>query len=161
LLAPAHRRDDAVGALRVAAHRDLYPGLERALSLGGEMPGELRPLGEAAAGDGLAAARAEPVREMADRARAEGDVDERVELEQALPLGLGIAAADGDRLLGVALLERARLGEVRSEPLVGLLADRAGVEDEHVGLVLRRRLSEAKLLEQALDPLGVVSVHLT
>ena len=29
-LAPAHRRDDAVGARRVAAHRDLHPRLERA-----------------------------------------------------------------------------------------------------------------------------------
>ena len=62
--------------------------------------------------------------------------------------------------LRVALLEGARVAEVRREARVGLLADRAGVEDEHVGVVLGGRLAQAELLEQALDPLGVVSVHL-
>src|SRR5205823_7757694 len=33
LLAAAHRRDDAIGALRVAAHRDLHPRLEAALAV--------------------------------------------------------------------------------------------------------------------------------
>src|SRR2546425_2536786 len=30
---PTHRRDDAVGALRIAAHGDLHPGLEGALAV--------------------------------------------------------------------------------------------------------------------------------
>ena len=99
--------------------------------------------------------------EMVDRSRAESDVDKRIALEQPIPLRLGVAAADGDDRLWVARLRGARVPEVRCEPLVGLLADRAGVEDEHVGLLERRGLSEAELLERATDPLGVVRVHLT
>ena len=61
----------------------------------------------------------------------------------------------------VAGLLRLRVAEVRGEPLVGLLADRARVEDEHVGFVGRRGLAEPELLEQATDALGIVRVHLT
>jgi hypothetical protein len=49
---------------------------------------------------------------------------------------------------------------VRGEALVGLLPDRAGVEDDHVRLDLGNRLPEAEVLEHALDPLRVVGVHL-
>ena len=160
-LAAAHRRHDAVRADRVAAHRDLHPGLEAALAVQRQPPRERALFGdpERAALDALAA-RAEPLAQVRDRARPEGDVHVRVEREQPLALRLGVAAADGDHLLRLALLQRARLGEVRGEALVGLLADRAGVEDEHVGLVLLPRLAEPELLEHALDPLRVVGVHL-
>ena len=40
LLAPADGRDDAIGALRVAAHRDLHPGLEASLAMHRQAPGE-------------------------------------------------------------------------------------------------------------------------
>ena len=83
------------------------------------------------------AARAEPLAEVRDRARPERDVDERVPGEDALALRLRVAAADRDHALGVALLQHLRVAEVRREPRVGLLADRAGVEDEHVGLLGR------------------------
>ena len=97
---------------------------------------------------------------MRDRAGAERDVDLGVELEDALALRLGVAAADGDHAVGIAALAGDRVAEVRGELRVGLLADRAGVEDDDVGVVGRRRLAEPELLEQALDPLGVVGVHL-
>ena len=90
----------------------------------------------------------------------EGDVDVGVELEDPLALRLGVAAADGDHAVGVAPLARRRLAEVGRELRVGLLADRAGVEDDDVGVLGARRLAEAELLEHALDALGVVSVHL-
>jgi hypothetical protein len=96
-----------------------------------------------------------------DRPWPEGHVDEGVEREQVIALRFGVAAADRDDLLRVTLLERPRLREVRREALVRLLADRARVEDENVALLLRLRLPQAELLEHALDPLGVVSVHLT
>ena len=99
--------------------------------------------------------------EMVDRPRAEGDVDKRITLEQPIPLRLGVAAAHGDDRLWIARLRRARVPEVGCEPLVRLLADRAGVEDEHVRLLERRGLPEPELLERAADPLGVVCVHLT
>ena len=47
------------------------------------------------------AAGAEPLAEMRDRARAERDVDVRVELEEPLALRLGVAAADGDHRVRV------------------------------------------------------------
>ena len=55
---------------------------------------------EAAARDADAAG-AEPVAEVCDRAGAERDVNARIELEDALALRLGIAAADGDHALRI------------------------------------------------------------
>ena len=97
---------------------------------------------------------------MRDRAGAERDVDGGEELEDAFALGLGEAAADGDHPAGVVALARLRGAEVGGQPRVGLLADRAGVEDDDVRVVGGRRLAQAELLEQPFDPLGVVSVHL-
>ncbi len=159
-LAAANRRDDAVRALGVAAHRDLHPRLERACPVRRQLPGE-RPLddSEAAAID-ADAPHSDPVGEMRDRARSERHVDERIELEDPLALGLRVAAAHGDHAVRLGLLQRPRLREMRGEPLVGLLPDRARVEDDHVRLVLRHRLAETDRLEHPGDPLGVVRVHL-
>jgi hypothetical protein len=95
-----------------------------------------------------------------DRARPEGDVDERIQVEEPFALRLRVATADGDHLLRVGDLEHPGVPEMRGEPLVGLLADRARVEDEHVCLFLRDRLSQSELFEHALDALGIVGVHL-
>ena len=73
---------------------------------------------------------------MTDRAGAEGDVDEGVELEDAATLRLRVAPADGDHALGIAPF-RARLREVGRQPRSGFLADGARVEDDDVGLLLR------------------------
>ena len=54
------------------------------------------------------------------------------------------AAADADDALRVAPLERRRLVQVRDEALVGLLADRAGVEEDQVGVGARRRLARSR-----------------
>src|SRR5581483_7205867 len=89
-LAAADVRDDAVGADGVAAHRDLYPCLHRALALRRKLGGEAALLLDAErVPSDPDAPGAEPVAEMADRAGAEGDVDERVLLEDALALGFG------------------------------------------------------------------------
>ncbi len=159
-LLPAHLRDDAVRAHGVAAHRDLHPRLEAPLAVRGEAGGERPLLADAEARARRLSPGPQPLAEVRDRARPEGDVDERVEVEQALALSLRVAAADGDHLLAVALLEGARLGDARAEAQIGLLPDRARVEDDDVGLVLRRRLAQPELLEHALDALGVVGVHL-
>ena len=139
-LAAADSGDDAVGADRVAAHRDLHPGLERALAAHRQARRELALVeAEPAPRDALAS-RAEPVREMRDRAGPEGDVDVRVELEDPLALRLGIAAADRNDAAGVAPLASRGLAEVCRELRVGLLPDRAGVEDDDVGVLGRRGL---------------------
>jgi len=77
----------------------------------------------------------EPFAEMRDRTGAEGDVDERVALEDQLALRLRVAAADRDHELRVLPLAGACVAKIRSEPRVGLLADRACVEDDDVGLL--------------------------
>src|SRR3990170_3801183 len=66
-----------------------------------------------------------------DRTRTEGHVDERILVEDALPLRLRVATADGDDGARVARLQRLGVAEVGSQPL-----------------------------EQAADALGVVRVHL-
>ena len=57
------------------------------------------------------------------------------------------SSPDRDHLLRVTRLEGPRLGEAGGEPLVGLLAHRARVEDDYVGRVLRPRLAEPERLE--------------
>ena len=82
----------------------------------------------------------------------EGQVDERVLLEQLVLHRLRPAAADHDPLGGVALAWRARASiRCADEAVVGLLADRAGVEHEHVGVGRRRPPRPAQRLQQALD----------
>jgi hypothetical protein len=49
---------------------------------------------------------------------------------------------------------------VGDEALVGLLADRAGVEEDQVGVLAPWRLGLAERLEHALHALRVVLVHL-
>ena len=159
LLPPAHRRDDAVRALRVAAHRDLHPGAEPSLTVHRKRRGERVVRAEAAARHGVAP-RLDPLPEVRDRSGAERDVDERIALEDPLALRLRVAAADRDDEIGMAPLPCGRLAEVRRELRVGLLADRARVEDEDVGVLGLGRLAQPERLEHALDPLRVVSVHL-
>ena len=161
LLSPSDGRDDAVRALRVAAHRDLHPCLEAALAVHRQRAGEA-PLvaGPEAAALDAESSGTEPLAEVRDRPRSEGDVDVRIELEEAFALRLGVAAADGDHLLRIAVLQRRRLREVRREALVGLLADRARVEHDHVRLGLLVRLPQPERLEESLDPLRVMGVHL-
>ena len=120
----------------VAAHRDLNPGLKPTLAMHRQMARERALLQAEASARNPDAPAGEPVAEMRDRPGAERDVDERIQLEEALALRLGIAAADGDHLLGITLLQRPRLSEMRGEALIGLLADRARIEDEDVGFVL-------------------------
>ena len=147
LLAAAHGRDDAVRAGRVAALRDLQPGLERPLAAHRQVAGELvegREVPSRHVSPGL-----DELAEARDVAGAVGQVDERVQLEQLVLDRLRPAAADDDHLGRIAQLGRARVHQAGVEALVGLLADRAGVEDEHVGVLGRGRLAEARATRAA------------
>jgi hypothetical protein len=121
------------------------------------MAGEALELEVALGGDAVGG---EELGELVDLTRAEGDVDERELAEHLVLDGLGPAAADADDPLRVVLLERLGLVEVGDEALVGLLADRAGVEEDEVGLVAGGGLAVAERLEHALHALRVVLVHL-
>ena len=98
---------------------------------------------EPAAGDGVTAGL-DPVAEMWDRAGSECDVDERITLEDPVALRLRVAPADRDHEVGPAPLARGRLSEIRGELRVGLLPDRAGVEDDDVCLVRLDGLAETE-----------------
>jgi hypothetical protein len=95
-----------------------------------------------------------------DLAGAERDVDERVALEDEIALRLRVAAAHGNDDVRLPALSRGGVSEVGGQPGVGLLADRARVEDEDVGLFGCRGFADPERFEHPLDPLGVVSVHL-
>src|SRR6266545_780103 len=159
-LPPAHRRHDAVRALRVAAHRDLHPGLKPPLSVHGQLAREAALLEAELPPRDAESGSSEPLAEMRDRTRTEGDIHAGIQLEQTLALSLRIAAADRDHLVGIPVLECGGLRQMRRKLRVRLLPDRAGIEDEDVCLFLRHRLAEAELFEHALDPLAVMSVHL-
>src|SRR5204862_308742 len=113
-LSPAHLRDDAVRAHGVAAHGDLHPRLSRPLTvlrqLGGERP---RLAGPEPPARKPVPAGADPFLQVRDRAGAEGDVDERVAVEDPLALRLRVAAADRDDPARIALLQHLRVAEVR------------------------------------------------
>src|SRR3954454_19260354 len=153
LLPPPDGRNDAVRALRVAAHRDLHPCLVAALAVHRQLAGERAVVEPETPARDPASAGTEPLAEMRDRAGAERHVDLRVQLEEPLPLRLRVAAADRDHRVRVRALLRERVADVRREARVGLLADRARVEHEHVSALWRRRLAEAELFEHPLDAL--------
>src|SRR4051812_25415174 len=156
-LAAPGRGDDAEGALHVAAGGDLDPGLEITLAFGREVAGEALELEEALGREALAR---EELRELVDLTGAEGDVDERELREDGVFLRLRPAAAYADGCLGALAFLRFRFVEVGHEPLVGLLSDAAGVEEDQVGFLACRGLGVAELLEHALHALRVVLVHL-
>src|SRR5439155_1354702 len=115
--------------------------LEAALAVHRQLRGERAVVEAEAAARDADPAGAEPLPEMRDRARPERDVDLRVEREDPLALRLRVAPADGDHAVRVLALARDRVAEVGGELRVRLLADRARVEDDDVGLVGGRRLA--------------------
>src|SRR5206468_8420235 len=130
LFTTARRWDDGVGADAVAALRDLHPGLELALASHRQMPGdrlevEVADLRRQAVGQ-------EKLGELRDLTGAERDVDEREALEHLVLQRLRPAATDPYDAVRVLLLEPLRLAQVADEAVVGRLADRAGVEQDHV-----------------------------
>src|SRR4029077_10791747 len=115
-----------------AALGDLEPALEAALAAGGQVAREVLEL--------EVALRAEPFRveelgQLVDLARAEGDVDEGKAPEDLVLDRLRPASADPDHPLRVFGLEPLRLTEVADEAVVGRLPDRAGVEEDQIGLL--------------------------
>ncbi len=157
LLAPPGGGNDAVGADAVAALRDLHPALEVALSLRRQVTGEVLELEVAL---GAERVRGEELGQAADLAGPEGDVDERKPLEDLLLHRLRPAPPDAYDPPRVLRLEPLRLAEMGDEAVVRGLADRAGVEEDQVGLGALRGLCVAERFEHSPHPLGVVHVHL-
>ena len=156
-LPPASARNDAVRADAVAAHRDLDPRLVGAFTLHREVPGEALEREVALSPEVVCL---EELCHLVDLPRPEGDVDERELLENLFADRLRPAAPHSDDPRGILRLQPLRLAQVSDEPVVRGFADRAGVEEDQVGLVARGHLFVSERVEHALEPLGVVLVHL-
>jgi len=160
LLATSDGWDDAIRARGVAAHRYLHPGLKHALPALRQIGREVLMTPEAARRDSVTP-YGKPVAEMRDRTRPEGDVDEWILLEDSLALSLRVAPTDGDHEIRPLAFAGPDVPEVGGKTRVRLLSNRARVEDDDVGRIWGDGLAETEGLEHALDPLRVVSVHLT
>ena len=78
------------------------------------------------------------------------------------PLPILLGEATGDRHLQArsGLLQGLQVAQGPVEPVVGVLTDAAGVEDDHVGFGLGYGRHHPVSLEQACDSLAVMLVHL-
>jgi hypothetical protein len=91
---------------------------------------------------------------------AEHHVDPGRSLHDRVAVLLGQAAADGDLHAGMAVLDGPQVAEVSVQAVVGVLPDRARVEDDDVGRVALVGAGVAGVLEEPGEPFGVVHVHL-
>ena len=156
----------AEGAELVAA---LLHGQERAHGLGRRtlrQGRELVLLGEAGLDD-LAAFGSGAGNEVAEAMvalRPDHEIDEGRAAQHLRALRLSDAAGNrDDRCLPRTrprVLHLADAAEIGIDLLGSLLADMAGVEEDDVGLLDRRRLGEAVGAQQLRHALGVVDVHL-
>jgi hypothetical protein len=96
-----------------------------------------------------------------DGRRAEHEIDVRRALLDDALLELRHAPHDTDNHVRPARLERAQLAELREHLVLGLLPDRARVDEDEVGVGLAVGQLVAVSSQQAGHPLRVVLVHLT
>ena len=135
LLAPK-RRHDAEGAGVVAPDADGHPRGVRRLPAGGQRRGEdleaLQDLDLGLLGDARAL---EEGGERAEIVGTEDDIDPGRAADHLSAILLGKAAADGDLHARGAGLDGREVTEVAVEPVVSVLAHRARVEDDQIGLL--------------------------
>ena len=135
-LAAARRRHDAERALHVAAGGDLHPAVDVARALARQVAGEALELEEALGGQRVGGQELGQLVHLArarTRRRRTGTARNTWSLTDCAQQPPTPITRSGSRAL-----ERARLVEVRDEALVGLLADRAGVEEDQVRVLARR-----------------------
>ncbi len=165
-LATAHRGHDAEGAAVVATDLDGDPAGPRHRPARWQSRGEGGLIGLGDLVDDLdhRGARAPRHLDQLGRpshvVRAEDHIDVPEALHDGLAVLLGQAPADHDLHLGPGRLEGLEVPEVAVELVVGVLADAAGVEHHHVGVVEAMGGLEAVGGQQTLDALRVVLVHL-
>ncbi len=91
---------------------------------------------------------------------AEHDVHVTGPLDDEIPVLLGQAPSDRDLQVRAGVLQGLEVPERPVELVVGVLADAAGVEDDHIGRSEIVGRFHALGREEAGDPLGIVLVHL-
>ncbi len=156
------RRDDAERAAVVAAHRDGNPrGIGRFAGAGQRRRELLQRLGDFDLGDLVVPGALQQRGQRPDVVGAEDNVYPRRPAQHGVAVFLRQAATDRDLHVGIGALARGQMAEVAVQPVVGVLADGAGVEHHDVGLGTVGRPPVAGRFQQTRQPLGVVDVHLT
>ncbi len=169
---------DAVGARLVAAVDDRQPGADGRTARDGPLPdgasprprqpigdADDRPAHDRRGADGpdgrLRRGKAESVDELGLLVRAQEHVHGRIPVPQAGAIGLPHGAARQHHPQArVRVLEPRELALPADDLLLGALADRAGVDDDEVGVLEAGRLGTAGLQQAAGHLLGVAAVHL-
>jgi hypothetical protein len=90
----------------------------------------------------------------------EDEIEMRESAQDRIPLLLGDAAPHTERPPRRRCLPLPEHPEVAVEPMLGLLADRAGVDQKELRQVRVPDLDVAMVIEEVRDLLGVVGVHL-
>ena len=148
VVATAHDRDKATHTVLVDAHRcNLAVGLFR----GEEDIDALRTrLGSL-----------QQIRKVAIGIRTGHYIDTRLGLQERLVQTLGHATHDAHHKARLLLLQATHLGETSPDALLGIVANRTGVDQNHIGLGLRLGVAVAVLLENRDDNLRIAHIHLT
>jgi hypothetical protein len=160
-LTAAQGRDDAEGTGVVAADRDGHPAGVGRLPSGGQRGREdLQGLADLDLGLVVVPRPVQQHRQGADVVGTEHDVDPGRPADDLAPVLLREAAADRDLHAGVGELGGTQVPQVAVEPVVRVLAYRAGVEHHDVRCIVLRRADVTGVLQQPGDPFRVVHVHL-
>ena len=163
-LASAGRRHDAESAEHVAAFHDREkgapaPALEPCVGCGQVEAVDVAGL--AGVGGPLALpGGGGHRRHVAHVVRAEHEVEMAEAGQQPVAHLLRHAAADAQRAAGPRGAPIAQLAEVAVQLVLGLVADRAGVDDQQVGVGFIARRTQPGVVKEILDLLRVVDVHL-
>jgi hypothetical protein len=154
LLAAAQARHDAERAGVIAADGDRHPCRVGGRAAGGQHGGEaLQRLQDLDLSLLLHARAVQQRGQRADVVGTEYHIHPRRPGRDDGPVLLGEAAADGDLHAGMGVLDREQLAQVAVQPVVGVLADRAGIEDHDVRTGAGLRAPVAGLLKQPGQPL--------
>ena len=158
-LAAAGVGHHAVGAELVAAalHRD--PGAHAAAAPGLEVAVGLVAI-QARVGDGPMGGAPQQLGEVPVTVRADHEVEDRRMVEQARAQVLRHAARHPHHQAGAPRLEARELAQAPEHPLLGVLADRTGVDEDGVGVLGGARDRHAGSFQDTSHELAVRLVHL-
>ena len=99
-------------------------------------------------------------RQVAVGVRTDDQVDQLLLLEQLVPQALGHAAEDAHLELGVVALAAFEVLQTMTNPLLGVVPDGAGIEQDQIGLALILGGGVAGFGEDARNDLAIAEVHL-
>ena len=133
--AASHGRHDAVRTYAVTTHRDLHPGLMRALPARGQFTAE--PAIEGEPPDRGQTLTCQKLPEPVHLTRTERDIHKREVREHRVLLALSPAATHGHHGVRSLALDAAGLSQIAHKPFVCRPADRARVEHDQVGVIAR------------------------